>query len=678
VSTYTPLSRGFDDGRARELAETRNMYARVKARDDASGDVKLAIGKRVYDAPWIPDYLKDQFAFLIHDLLKHEVYLSKIAAPDFTAMDMKAFVEYRNFLHLKEHYYQNETAYCEGIEEALVNFIHYTCELIPKLHAPSPFTIPLIFALPDPKDAITGITQIASRYCDRGILLGLSNRLYINLCEASGRDPYDEHSRKPLKTAASSSLPPDKLINQYLSDTPFHALLSTPVPLRLTHEDRFGHTHIIGGTGAGKTVLIEKLILNDINADDPPSIIIIDPHSDLVRKLFRADLGIEDRVILIDPRDIQHPPAINPFAINRERLDSYDETTREQVTAGVIQTFSYLFGSLFNLDLTGKQSVFFRYCIRLLLSLPDTMGRNATILDMLHLMADDTPYRGAIAALPDIQRDFFERDFKSATFKPTKEQIRYRLQAIIENPTMARLFTSPETKVDLFSEMNRGAIILVDTAKDFLKDNSAVFGQLIISLVLQAVIERAAIAEAERKPTFLYVDEAASYFSSNIDDLLTEARKFKTGLVLAHQYGDQASSSLRASLAANTNIKMASGLSASDARMMAPDMRTTPDFILGQPRLQFATHIRNVTPSAVSIPIRPTGALPCLSDEALAALIERNRAATSTSRDLQPEQTSNPIGFGVPVTEKPATPEPKSRMGFQLPNQDEDDISSDW
>jgi hypothetical protein len=110
---------------------------------------------------------------------------------------------------------------------------------------------------------------------------------------------------------------------------------------------------------------------------------------------------------------------------------------------------------------------------------------------------------------------------------------------------------------------------------------------------------------------------------------LTEARKFKTGLVLAHQYGDQASASLRASLAANTNIKMASGLSASDARLMAPDMRTTPDFILSQPRLQFATHIRNVTPSAVSIPITPTGPLPRLSDAAFAELCARNRARVS-------------------------------------------------
>ncbi len=181
---------------------------------------------------------------------------------------------------------------------------------------------------------------------------------------------------------------------------------------------------------------------------------------------------------------------------------------------------------------------------------PVTVG----ILDMLYLMSDDAPYREAIARLPDIPREFFLRDFPSKTFQQTKEQIRYRLQAILENPTMARLFTSPETKVDLHAELNKGSIILVDTAKDYLKGASDNFGRIFISLTLQAILERAAIPAAERKDTFVFVDEAASYFDSNIDDLLTDARKYRCGLVLAHQYLDQASSSLKASLAANIRV----------------------------------------------------------------------------------------------------------------------------
>src|SRR5262249_21274107 len=147
----------------------------------------------------------------------------------------------------------------------------------------------------------------------------------------------------------------------------------------------------------------------------------------------------------------------------------YDEMAKEQVTAGVIQTFDYLFAGLLGADLTAKQGVFFRFVARLMLALPETLGRNATILDMIALMDDPTPYQQAIESLSPIQRTFFERDFVGKTFVQTKEQIRYRLNAILENPTLARLFTSPETRIDIFQLLNDGGIILVDTAKDFLK-----------------------------------------------------------------------------------------------------------------------------------------------------------------------------------------------------------------
>jgi hypothetical protein len=401
--------------------------------------------------------------------------------------------------------------------------------------------------------------------------------------------------------------------------------------------------HVLGGSGAGKTTLLQNLILHDLKSENPPSLVIIDSQGDLINKLshlalFDPDYGaLADRLVLISPKDIRHPPALNIFDVNQDRLRKYDEAAKEQVVAGVIQTFDYLFAGLLGADLTAKQGVFFRFVARLMLSLPETLGRNATILDMIALMDDPAPYKDAIASLPPIQKAFFERDFASKTFAQTKEQIRYRLNAILENPTLARLFTAPETKIDLFDSLNGGAIILVDTAKDFLKGSSAHFGRIFISLVLQAILERAVIPERDRKPTFLIVDEAAAYFDSNIDDFLTEARKYKCGCVFAHQFLDQATSYLRASLAANTSIKMAGGVSTSDARALASDMRTTADFILGQPRLQFACHIRNVTPNAVSIPI-PVGTLesePKLTDEAFADVQKRNRARVSIPMQVQ-------------------------------------------
>jgi hypothetical protein len=378
----------------------------------------------------------------------------------------------------------------------------------------------------------------------------------------------------------------------------------------------------------------------------------------LIRKVSRLALLADRNVVLISPKDVGHPPALNIFDVNRERLGNYDQMTKEQVTAGVIQTFDYLFSGLFGADLSAKQSVFFKFVARLMLSLPETMGRSATILDMIALMEDTAAYKDAIAALPPIQRNFFERDFQSKTFSQTKEQIRYRLHAIIENPTLERLFTSPTTKVDLFAELNRGSIILVDTAKDFLKGSSAHFGQIFISLVLQAVLERAALPERDRRPAFLFVDEAAEYFDSNIDDLLTEARKQKLGCVFAHQYLDQCTSALKSSLAANTSIKFVAGVSTGDARTMAPELRTTSDFILNQPRLHFAAHIRNVTPQAVSIPIA-VGQLdrePRISDYEYDAFVERNRERVAYRPEPVPP-ASPATGGGTATTDEDVSDE---------------------
>ena len=523
--------------------------------------------------------------------------------------------------------------------------------ILPPLSAtsePSLFTTPLYAQVRDFPQYLEHLVQLLfAEDLDKAELFkDLRSRVMHNMTVID--------SRQVKLPTRHPSADPSELIDAYLHGTPFPDFFNETVALPVSDETFFSHIHVVGGSGAGKTQWLQTLILHHLQQDDPPALVIVDSQGDLINRLshlalFDPDDGVlADRLVLVTPKDIAHPPAINIFDINRGRLDRYDQATREQVVAGVIETFDYLFTGLIGADLTAKQSVFFRFVARLMLALPDTIGRNATILDMIDLMDDHSRYAEAIASLPPIQRRFFERDFAANTFRQTKEQIRYRLNAILENPTLERLFTSPTTRLDLFDELNRGSIILVDTAKDFLKGASGNFGRIFISLVLQAALERAAIPEHRRKAAFLIVDEAADYFDSNIDDLLTSVRKYKLGCVFAHQFLDQCTPSLRASLAANTSIKLAGGLSMSDARALAPDLRTTPDFILSQPKLSFACHIRDVTQTAISLPVT-YGVLenqPTMSDRAFKETRQRNRAkvaATPASDEATPppEDTSD-------------------------------------
>jgi hypothetical protein len=649
-SAFTPFLRRFTDEKAKDLRDTELLYERVRGLHLASrfrgDDGETALGGTVWGgcASSVSSELESTFIHTIHHLLRLERPIFELPNIELRGahLSLKELVDLRHFLRAKEYFHLHETKVTHLLTDCLYRIFSTVAELLPATFAPSPFTIPLVFLLPEPKSLIERLYGELwnERYVDNGLFVEVSRRMYLNLCEVSGIvDPHNP--KRKFKTATSNDAPLQDVVEQYLKGTPFRDFFLAPAPLQFRHEERFSHMHVVGGSGAGKTTLLENLILNDLESDDPPSLVIVDSQSDLIRKLSRLwlfdpyDGRLGDRLLVISPRDIRHPPALNIFDVNRNRLGAYDEATKEQVVAGVIQTFDYLFTGLLGADLTAKQGVFFRFVARLMLALPERLGRSATILDMLNLMDDVTPYREAIQTLPPIQRQFFERDFASKTFAQTKEQIRYRLNAVLENPTLARLFTTPSTKIDLFAELNRGSVVLVDTAKDFLKGASANFGRIFISLVLQAILERAAIPERERKPTFLIVDEAAAYFDSNIDDLLTEARKYKLGCVFAHQFLDQASASLRSSLAANTSIKMAAGVSMGDARSLAPDMRTQPEFILSQPRLHFAAHIRNVTPSAVSIPVE-VGRLerqPRLSDDALDELWSRNRSRVALLPD---------------------------------------------
>ena len=464
-------------------------------------------------------------------------------------------------------------------------------------------------------------------------------QLSLNILTAS-RLSIEEAQKSPHKIVLpeAANLASEELIATYLGGTPLLKLFRTPVPFSIPLATRFEHMHIVGGAGHGKTQTLQHLIATDLAQPDPPSLIIIDSHGDMLSAIERLDCfhpghgRLTDRLIIIDPEDVEHPPALNMFDMSSERLARYTPAQREQIEAATIELYDYIFRAL-SADLTSKQGVAFAFVARLLLTIP-----GATIHTLRELMEDQSssidksPFHDAISQLDDTARAFFEGHFFTKAFVDTKRQIARRIYDFIRNKTFERMFSSPVNKLDMFEAMNSGSIVLVNTSKALLKSAaSALFGRTIIALTLRAAFERVAIPPDERRPAFLIIDEAADYFDANVDALLTQVRKYKLGLVFAHQYLDQLDGGLRASFAANTAIKFAGGVSDKDARALAPDMRCRPEFITGQRKQSnttcFATYVRNVTPSALSLSI-PFGTLdrmPRMSADAQARLRDRNR-----------------------------------------------------
>jgi hypothetical protein len=240
--------------------------------------------------------------------------------------------------------------------------------------------------------------------------------------------------------------------------------------------------------------------------------------------------------------------------------------------------------------------------------------------------------RGYLPALDAPTRRFLKTQFLTGMYDGTRTQITARLWAVLGNTALARIFSHRENRLDLFHAMNRGSVILVNTAKEHLKqEGCSIFGRFLIALIAQATQERAAIPERRRLPTFVYIDEAQDYFDTGVESLVSQGRKYNVGLILAHQNLGQFPRALRDSAMASTAIKYAGGLSDKDAGDLAGEMRTTPEFLLGlkkTPReTRFGLFAKDLTDTATvrTVPLGVLERQPRLTQVEYEALLTQNR-----------------------------------------------------
>jgi hypothetical protein len=641
---FTPFLRRFTDERALDLADTKALYesvtkqyrASVWAESDIVEQINDVIAEQVGELVTLPSaHICEAIDRCQIALLSLETTLFKTAIiNDWSALSLKEQVDLRRYLRSQQHFLANQVQVGALLVTALTNVLSGLIQSMPQPpHKDSPFEVPLYSFLDvdDVTDRIIG-TITNAQHIENGIFTTLNDQLYRNLCNASKLVPYEEHKR-PFVTAADSELPPLELLETYLKGTPFLDLLLTPIPFVIPIEARFEHTHIVGGIGHGKTQLMQTMMLSDF--DDPvhPAIVAIDSQGDMIRtlsRLARFDPALDNRLIILDPADTEWPLKLNLFDVNRARLDSLPRGQREQILAGIIELYDYIFGALLGSELTAKQSVVFRFLAQLMLAIP-----NANIHTLRLLLEDPTPFLPYIAKLPTTARSFLDNHLfapKEREYTQTRKQVLRRLYDILSNPTFERMFSHPKNALDMKRVLDDGKIVLVNTAKDVLKSEaSATFGRFVIALILQAALERAADPIASRRPAFVYVDEAADYFDDNIDTLLIQARKYNVGLTVAHQFLDQLTPALRASVMTNPAIRFAGGLSDKDARSLASDMRTTSSFLMSTRKRRgdtdFACYVRNFTDVAVSLNLRLGRAErePQMSAAAFAKLKDRVR-----------------------------------------------------
>ncbi|WP_186766295.1 type IV secretory system conjugative DNA transfer family protein [Phaeobacter marinintestinus] len=485
---------------------------------------------------------------------------------------------------------------------------------------------------------------------------GLKDRLDANLTATHRTNPVYPVDYKG-----------DDVVEAYLRGTYLKNLFSLRTPFSIPEDRRFEHTHIVAGSGHGKTQTLQYFIAKDLEdvARGDKSVVVIDSQGDLINTILKARTLPPERIVLIDPEDIQYPVSLNLFSVGQDRLQSYDPLERERLTNSIIELYDFVLGSLLSAGMTAKQSVVFRYVTRLMFHIPDATIH--TLRDLMEPGGTDK-YRDHIEKLEGTPRRFFETEFDSKEFTNTKTQVLRRLYGVLENQTFERMFTHPVSKFDMFTELNAGKLILINTSKSLLKEQGTeIFGRFFIALITQAAQERATLPGYDRLPVMVYIDEAQDYFDQNIGIILSQARKYKVGMVMAHQYLGQLSNGLQEAFEANTSIKLAGGVSARDARALAGQMSCDPDTIQRQPKGTFATFVRGLTARAVpiSFPFFVLENLPRATKEEVEAIRQQCRDAyaepwqsKAEHEDTPPEEDPEP-----PEENDPEDPtEPSSEL----------------
>lgn len=478
-------------------------------------------------------------------------------------------------------------------------------------------------------------TFCAADLAEAGLFYDLSLWLDNRLCIASGvpwADRYKQQKKLRLPIDRSE-LAPSELAALYTTDTPFDGFFGLEIPIPIPREVRFEHTHIVGGTGHGKTQLLQYLIMDDLHyaLDHHLSLVVLDPDGTLIRTITQTDYFGEyllgDRCIIIDPTDSERPIGLNLFDVSH--LEGADAKARETIENNTIELFEYFFDALLGSELTGKQASLFRYLGLLLMQIP---GGN--IHTLRELMEDGKRFKPYMDKLGGTAKAFFDTRFFAPDLKATKTQILSRLWGVLSNRALDRVFSAKRNTLNLDQALADGKIIFVHTSKEHLgEEGSAIFARMMVALLGQSLIRRAGIPPAERTDTYIYLDEAEGVVDQTLVRLLAQVRKYRGAITLAHQHLDQLTASARAGILANTSIKLCGGISAKDATALAPEFRTRSDTLLSFKKdkevSHFALFARNYTETAMSMDVPLGYAERCerLDTGEYAALLEQSRDA---------------------------------------------------
>jgi excisionase family DNA binding protein len=354
---------------------------------------------------------------------------------------------------------------------------------------------------------------VARRSCRAGLIVNRDELVsLVHLPSASARSAKLQREERKTKLAPSLAFGHALVLgeNQHTGKT---------VRISMSTEQRVRHVHLIGASGSGKSTLLLNMIVQDIEAGN--GLAVLDPHGDLIDQVIARvpEERIQD-VVLFDPSDEAYPVGFNI-------LSAHSDLERNLLASDLVSVFKRLstsFGDQMTTVLGNAILAFLE------------SNEGGTLADVRRFLVEPAFRERLLATVQDSEIVYYwQKEFPLLTGKP-QGPILTRLDTFLRPKVIRYMVSQKEDRLDFAEIMNGRKILLAKLAQGLIgEENSYLLGTLLVSKLNQIATSRQNTAVSERLPFYLYIDEFHNFITPSLAAILSGARKYNLGLILAHQ-----------------------------------------------------------------------------------------------------------------------------------------------
>ncbi|MFA5946118.1 MAG: type IV secretion system DNA-binding domain-containing protein [Patescibacteria group bacterium] len=407
-------------------------------------------------------------------------------------------------------------------------------------------------------------------------------------------------------------------------------------------DDRRRHMYVIGKTGMGKTTLLENMILADIYAGH--GCCYVDPHGDTAEKIidFIPSWRIND-VIYFNPSDTDFPIGFNI-------LESIDPKMKNLVASALMSIFKKIWENVWS----ARMEYILNNTVLALLDTPGT-----TLLGVNRMLSDKVYRLEIVKNIQDpIVKQFWVQEFAAYDAKFASEAvapIQNKIGQFLSSSVMRNIVAQAHSSINIRQMMDDQKIFIINLSKGRVgEDAMRLLGGMLITKIQIAAMERVDIPEKERVDFYLYVDEFQNFAVDSFASILSEARKYRLNLIMAHQYiaqlDNNGSTAVRDAVFGNVGTIITFRVGSPDAIFMENEFmpRFLPDDLINLPR--YGTYLKLMIDGVASQPFSAF-TLPPIGQKMNSSqkIIDQSRERYAGNREQIEEKVSVWSGFGADV-----------------------------